>query len=98
MPFLRKQIEIVEPDIIFALGGVAVNTLLDNADSISKLRGKWLEYKTKKGKTVYVMAGYHPAFLLRTPAQKAKAWSDFLRLKKKIEENKQQVQIIKIYS
>lgn len=87
LPFLRKQIEIVEPDIIFALGGVAVNTLLDNADSISKLRGKWLEYRTEKGKTVYVMAGYHPAFLLRTPAQKAKAWSDFLRLKKKIEEN-----------
>ena len=86
LPILKKQIEIIEPDVIFALGGVAVNTLLDNADSISKLRGKWLEYKTEKGKTIYVMAGYHPAFLLRTPAQKAKAWSDFLRLKKKIEE------------
>ncbi len=86
LPFLKKQIEIVEPDIIFALGAVAVNTLLDNADSISKLRGKWLEYNTQSGKTIHVMAGYHPAFLLRTPAQKAKAWSDFLRLKKKIEE------------
>jgi DNA polymerase len=86
LPFLKKQIEIVEPDIIFALGAVAVNTLLDCADSISKLRGKWLEYKTAKGKVVDVMAGYHPAYLLRTPAQKAKAWSDFLRLKKKIEE------------
>ena len=87
LPFLKKQIEIVDPDIIFALGAVAVNTLLDYAESISKLRGKWLEYKTSKGKIVHVMAGYHPAYLLRTPAQKAKAWSDFLRLKKKLEEN-----------
>lgn len=86
LPFLKKQIEIVQPDIIFALGAVAVNTLLDNTDTISKLRGKWMEYKTENGKIVDVMAGYHPAYLLRTPAQKAKAWSDFLRLKKKMEQ------------
>lgn len=86
LPFLKKQIEIVEPDVIFALGAVAVNSLLDCTDSISKLRGRWLEYKTAKGKIVDVMAGYHPAYLLRSPAQKAKAWSDFLRLKKKLEE------------
>ena len=86
LPFLKKQIEIVEPDIIFALGTVAVNTLLDNAESISKLRGKWMEFKLQNGKVVDVMAGYHPAYLLRSPAQKAKAWSDFLRLKKRIDE------------
>ena len=88
LPFLKKQIEIVNPDIIFALGAVAVNTLLENTDSVSKLRGKWLEYKSEDGKVIDMMVGYHPAYLLRTPAQKAKAWSDFLRLKKKIEEKK----------
>ena len=86
LPFLKKQIEIVQPDIIFALGAVAVNTLLGNGDTISKLRGKWLEYKLDSGKKISLMAGYHPAYLLRTPAQKAKAWSDFLRLKKKMEQ------------
>lgn len=87
LPFLKKQIEIVNPDIIFALGGVAVNTLLGNSDSVSKLRGKWMEYISEKGKVINVMVGYHPAYLLRTPSQKARAWSDFLRLKKKMDEN-----------
>ncbi len=87
LPFLKKQIELVNPDYIFALGAVAANTLLDNAESISRLRGKWLEYETAAGKKVKVLAGYHPAYLLRTPAQKAKAWADFLRLKKAKDEN-----------
>ncbi len=87
LPFLKKQIELVEPDYIFALGAVAVNTLLDNAESISRLRGKWMEYETQNGRKIKVLAGYHPAYLLRTPAQKAKAWADFLRLKKARDEN-----------
>ena len=87
LPFLRKQIEIVNPDIIFALGEGAVNVLLGNADSISKIRGKWFEYKLENGKVISVMAGYHPGYFLKNPTQKAKAWGDLLRLKKKIEEN-----------
>lgn len=87
LPFLKRQIEIVNPDCIFMLGAVAVNALLGNSDSISRLRGKWLEYETAQGKKIKVLAGYHPAYLLRTPAQKAKAWADFLRLKKELSEN-----------
>ena len=87
LPFLKKQIEIVSPDIIFVLGAVAVNALLGNSDSISRLRGKWMEYETERGKKIKVLAGYHPAYLLRTPAQKARAWNDFLRLKKELEQN-----------
>ncbi len=87
LPFLKKQIEIVDPDVIFVLGAVAVNALLGNSDSISRLRGKWMEYETERGKKIKVLAGYHPAYLLRTPAQKARAWSDFLRLKKELEKN-----------
>lgn len=86
LPFLKKQIEIIAPDYIFILGAVAVNALLGSADSISKLRGRWMEYETEKGKKIKVLAGYHPAYLLRTPAQKARAWADFLRLKKDLDE------------
>lgn len=87
LPFLKRQIEIVNPDYIFMLGAVAVNSLLGNTDSISRLRGKWMEYETEKGKKIKVLAGYHPAYLLRTPAQKSKAWADLLRLKKDMSEN-----------
>jgi DNA polymerase len=69
------------------LGAVAVNSLLGNTDSISRLRGKWMEYETEKGKKIKVLAGYHPAYLLRTPAQKSRAWVDLLRLKKDMREN-----------
>ena len=87
LPFLKKQIEIVNPDYIFVLGAVAANSLLGNTDGISRLRGKWMTYETASGRQIKVLAGYHPAYLLRTPAQKAKAWADFLRLKKAMEEN-----------
>ena len=90
LPFLKKQIEIVNPDFIFMLGAVAVNSLLGGGESISRLRGKWMEYETEKGKKIKVLAGYHPAYLLRTPAQKSKAWADFLRLKKEMQQNNQQ--------
>lgn len=87
LPFLKKQIEIVNPDFIFMLGAVAVNSLIGGGESISRLRGKWMEYETEKGKKIKVLAGYHPAYLLRTPAQKSKAWADFLRLKKEMNKN-----------
>ncbi|MDR1694596.1 MAG: uracil-DNA glycosylase [Lactobacillaceae bacterium] len=84
LPFLKKQIELVSPEYIFILGGSAANSLFDNMEPISKLRGRWLEYKTENGKIIKVLASFHPAYLLRNAGQKAKAWSDFLRLKKNI--------------
>ena len=85
--FIKKQIELVSPDIIVMLGGSAANALLDNSDSISRLRGKWLEYTTDSGKKIDVIATFHPAFLLRNSLQKAKSWYDFLRLAKKLYNN-----------
>ena len=86
LPFLRRQIELVNPKILFLLGASAANALLENNDSISGLRGKILEYKTDMGKIIPTLASYHPAYLLRSPAQKAKAWSDLLRLRRKLNE------------
>lgn len=86
LPFLKRQIDIIKPDFIFILGGSAANALLDQQESISKLRGRWLEYKTSDGKNVSVLASFHPAYLLRNPGQKSKVWSDLLRLARKMAE------------
>lgn len=87
LPFLRRQIELVKPKAIMVLGGSAANALLDNGEPISKLRGKWLEYKLSDGSRIPVLASFHPAYLLRNSGQKAKAWSDLLRVNQKLCEN-----------
>ncbi len=87
LPFLMKQIELIKPKYILLLGGIALKSVMDTPDSISKTRGKWLEYKLKDGQSINVLATFHPSYLLRSSSQKSKAWIDLLRLKKKIEEN-----------
>lgn len=87
LPFLKRQIELVSPKIIVFLGASAANALLDNTESISKMRGHFLDYETTDKKIIKALATFHPAFLLRNCAQKAKSWSDFLRILKKLKEN-----------
>lgn len=86
LPFLKRQIELVSPKIIFILGRSAANTLLDNSENISSLRGHFIDYTTETGKVIPTLSSFHPAYLLRTASQKAKSWSDLLRLKRKLEE------------
>ena len=87
LPFIKKQIELIAPKIIVFLGGRSANALLDNTDSISRLRGRWLEYTLSRDKVIPAIATFHPAFLLRNPASKSKVWADFLMLKKKLKKN-----------
>ena len=82
LPFLKRQIDLVSPEAI--LGGSAANALLDNGEPISRMRGKWPEYKKSDGGKVPVLASFHPAYLLRNSGQKAKAWVDMLRMKQKL--------------
>lgn len=73
-PFLQRQIRAVAPQVIVALGRVAAGTLLETAESISKLRGRFYEYEG-----IRVMPTYHPSFLLRKEEDrrfKGEAWSD----------------------
>jgi len=84
LPFLRRQLDIINPDYIMLLGGSSANALFDNQDPISKLRGHWLDYKKTNGTTAKALATFHPAYLLRNSGQKAKAWSDMLKLHKEI--------------
>jgi DNA polymerase len=84
LPFLKRKIELIQPEIIVTLGAPAANALLDNEDTISKIRGKWLEYSPLPGVSIPLLPTFHPAYLLRNPVQKAKVWYDLLKLVKKI--------------
>jgi DNA polymerase len=77
-PFLKKQIDLVRPEIIVALGKFAVQALLQSNAPISKLRGHWHRYHGIK-----LMPTFHPAYLLRNPADKKLVWED---IKKVIQE------------
>ncbi|MBR1399681.1 MAG: uracil-DNA glycosylase [Alphaproteobacteria bacterium] len=88
LPFLQRQIELVAPKILFLLGASAANSLLDNADTVAAMRGKAMEYSTSSGNKILALCSYHPAYLLRNSAQKAKSWNDLLYLREKIEEMK----------
>ncbi len=84
LPFLRRQLELINPDYILLLGGSSANALFDNQEPISKLRGRWLEYEKGNGEIAKTLATFHPAYLLRNSGQKAKAWADILKLHKEI--------------
>jgi uracil-DNA glycosylase family 4 len=81
LPFIRRQIELADPDILVCLGGPAMQTLLGIKEGITRSRGRWFPYDTGR-REIRALATFHPAFLLRSPLQKRFAWRDFLALKK----------------
>jgi DNA polymerase len=81
LPFIRRQIELADPDVLVCLGGPAMQTLLGIKDGITRSRGRWFSYDTGQ-REIRALATFHPAFLLRSPLQKRFAWRDFLALKK----------------
>jgi len=83
-PFIERQIEILDPDILVLLGGSAAKEMLSRSEGILKMRGKWFDYDTGK-RTIKAIATLHPAYLLRQPGQKRLAWRDFLAVKKAME-------------
>jgi DNA polymerase len=78
-PFLKKQIDLVRPRIIVALGKFAVQTLLQSKVPITKLRGQWHSYHGIK-----LMPTFHPAYLLRNPADKKLVWEDIKKVIKEL--------------
>jgi uracil-DNA glycosylase family 4 len=70
-PFLRRQVQLLQPTVILAMGRFAVQSLLGTTEPIGKLRGRAHQYLG-----VPVVATYHPAYLLRNLPEKAKAWAD----------------------
>jgi DNA polymerase len=80
-PYLHRQLEIIRPQVICALGGTAACTLLETKETLGRLRGRWLQWRGIK-----LMATYHPSYLLRPQGQKdkPKAWSDLQMIMKEL--------------
>jgi uracil-DNA glycosylase len=81
LPFIHRQIELADPDILVCLGQPSTQTLLGTREGITRTRGRWFKFDTGS-REIRALATYHPAFLLRSPLQKRLAWRDFLALKK----------------
>ena len=86
LPFLKRQIELVEPAILVCVGATAAQSLLETTDGITRIRGKWRPYSTQKGLIIPTLPIFHPAFLLRSAAKKREAWSDMLAIQAKMTE------------
>jgi DNA polymerase len=72
-PFLQRQIALVKPKIIIAVGRIAAQNLLHTEEAIGKMRGRVYQYGPD---AIPVVVTYHPAYLLRSPAEKRKSWTD----------------------
>jgi DNA polymerase len=81
LPFIQRQIELVDPDVMVCLGKPSTATLLGVTDGIRRTRGRWFTFNTGK-REIRAMPTFHPAYLLRTPIEKRFAWRDFLAIKK----------------
>ena len=82
IPYLHAQIDIIQPKVIVALGGVAIEGLLGKTVGITRLRGQWQTYRD-----IPLMPTYHPAYLLRNQAlsEKRKVWEDMLQVLERLE-------------
>ena len=82
LPYLKSHIEIINPKILLLLGSTALNALIGNESVISKARGKWIQKEIGTGKP-WIIASFHPAFLMRQPEQKKLAWIDLKMIRDK---------------
>ncbi len=86
LPFVRRHIALLQPKVIVTLGRPAMNTVLGISERITRARGRWYDYVDGQlGGPIPAMPTFHPAYLLRNPAQKREAWVDLLTLRDKLE-------------
>jgi DNA polymerase len=85
LPFIQRQIELVNPDVLVTLGNPSTQTLLGKREGIMKTRGKWFEYDTGT-RVIRALATFHPAYLLRSPSYKRMAWQDLRAIAKALEQ------------
>ena len=86
LPFIARQIELVNPDILVCLGGSPAKALLGIKDGIMQARGKWFDYVCGE-RNIRTLATLHPAYLLRATAHKRLAWNDWREVRKALDES-----------
>jgi uracil-DNA glycosylase len=85
LPFIQRQIELVNPDVLVTLGNPSTQTLLSTREGIMKTRGRWFDYDTGS-RVIRALATFHPAYLLRSPSYKKMAWQDLRSIAKALEQ------------
>jgi uracil-DNA glycosylase len=85
LPFIQRQIELVNPDVLVTLGNPSTQTLLQTREGIMRTRGKWHNYDTGT-RTIRAIATFHPAYLLRSPSYKRMSWQDLRAIAKALEQ------------
>ena len=87
LPFIQRHIELVKPEVLIFAGGVAAKALMNTAQGITRLRGKWAEHKSDGlDQPIPTLPIFHPAYLLRSPQEKRLAWADLLKLQARLKE------------
>lgn len=81
LPFIQRQIELVNPDVLVTLGNPSTQTLLSTREGIMRTRGKWFDYDTGT-RAIRAIATFHPAYLLRSPSYKRMTWLDLRAIAK----------------
>jgi uracil-DNA glycosylase family 4 len=85
LPFIQRQIELVDPDVLVTLGNPSTQTLLGTRDGIMRTRGRWVDYDTGSRK-IRALATFHPAYLLRSPSYKRLTWQDLRSIANALEQ------------
>ncbi len=86
LPFLERHIALVRPAVLVLAGGVAAKAVLNTTDGIMRLRGRWFVYQVPGlDQPVPTRAIFHPAYLLRSPAQKREAWRDLIAIRRRLD-------------
>jgi uracil-DNA glycosylase family 4 len=80
IPYLNEQLDLIQPRVIVALGATAMQGLLGTTEGITRLRGKWKQYRGQ----IDVMPTFHPAYLLRTPSAKREVWDDLQEVLRRV--------------
>ncbi len=87
LPFVERHIALIRPKMLILLGGVAAKAILTDNEGIMKIRGQWRDYVCPGLDTpIHTMATYHPAFLMRSPSQKAQLWQDLMLIEDAVKE------------
>jgi DNA polymerase len=86
LPFITRHIELVDPAVLLLLGGASVSALLARTDSITRLRGGFIDYSAPRlARPIPAMPTFHPAYLLRTPLAKREVWRDLMLVRQKLD-------------
>ncbi len=87
LPFLERHIALVRPKVLVLAGGVSAKAVLNTTDGIMRLRGRWFRHEVAGlDRPVPTRAIFHPAYLLRSPAQKREAWRDLITIRQRLDE------------